>query len=100
MLVSKEMRSLFRSRIVVEAAVGWCGRICGQFAVELGTGVVGIDGRRSEVAASVPAMVLVIMRIAPQRISMWRVRRAVVARSRRAWTVLSNATTDSCVIGR
>ena len=98
--VSKEMRSLLRSRIVGEADVGGVGIIWDQFVFGLGTGVVGIELRLEALAGSVPVMVRVIMWMAPQRISIWRVRRAVVARSRIAWIVLSKATTDSSVMGR
>lgn len=41
MFVSKAMRSLFRSRTVGDAAVGWFTMMCHQLVVVLGEGVVG-----------------------------------------------------------
>lgn len=41
MFVSKAMRSLFRSRTVGDAAVGWLAMMCHQLVIVLGEGVVG-----------------------------------------------------------
>ena len=98
MFVSKAMRSLFSSRIVGEAAVGWFMRRCHQLMLVLGVGVVGSELRI--VGGLGPYIVLASMWIRPHRMSMCKAKSALVARAWSDSRVWSNAVAVSRLSGR
>lgn len=93
MFVSKAMRSLFSSRTVGEAAVGWFMRRCHQLMLVLGVGVVGSE--LWIVGGLGPHIVLASMWIIPHRMSICKAKRALLARSWSDWRVWSNVLTVS-----
>lgn len=77
MLVSKEIRSLFSSRIEGEAAVGWLMRMCHQLMSVFGEGV---DGSVLRIVGVLdPLIALASMWIIPHRISICKAKRALQA---------------------
>ena len=98
MLVSNPIRSLFSSRMVGDAAVGWFIMICHQFSDVLGDGVKGSEFRT--VGGFGPDMVFVSMWMMPQRISTCKVSNALDPRACNDRRVSSKLPAVSSLSGR
>ena len=99
MLASTAIKSLFSWRTVDEAAVGGFRKMCHQLVVWLGDGVAGSEDWVGGPGDG-PVMVLVSMWMMPHRMSMCRVKRAVMPRLRRDSRAVANADAVMDVSGK